>query len=150
MFQKKIFLTSKERKELLKNDSITIERKPYLTNTSKSSIIHGKGIKEFFNKIEYIWVYGDTDDYIEKMKNVGRRATDYPDNNGNTLNGEKWFEFNRNIDDFGQINIAQTNGRIHKIKFFIEDMFVKELRQNPNLKEYNQKIIEIKIQLLKK
>lgn len=144
----KIYLTKSEKKELLKSGTIVIERKPCLTNTSKSSIIHGIGIKEFFNKIEYIWVYGDTDDYIEKMKNVGRRKTDYPDNKGNVWNGSKWFEFNRSIDDFGQLNDIQTNGRVHKIQFFIQDMFVKELRQNPKFKEYNQKIIEIKIKLV--
>lgn len=144
----KIYLTTSEKKELLKSGNIVIERKPYLTNTSKSSIIHGIGIKEFFNKIEYMWVYGDTDDYIEKMKNVGRRKSDYPDNKGNIWNGAKWFEFNRSIDDFGQINDIQTNGKVHKIQFFIQDMFVKELRQNPKFKEYNQKIIEIKIKLV--
>ena len=59
----KLYLTKAEQKYLLANGTITIEREPVLTRTHKSSIIHGVGTKQIWNKVDRIWVYGDIKDY---------------------------------------------------------------------------------------
>lgn len=65
----KITLNKIEKKQIVENNSITIERACYFS-APKRSIIHGKGIGGIFDKVDYRWVYGDTADYIQKMVKV--------------------------------------------------------------------------------
>jgi hypothetical protein len=141
----RLYLTQKEKTKLSKEGVITIERNPYLSNTSKKNIIHGIGTQSVFDKIDYKWVYGDCDDYIDKMKNIGRRAVDYPDNKGNIWNGSKWWDCLGDSNEFGLKGNVITNGRLNKNSFVIEDIFISELKQNKKLDEYNQIVFSITI-----
>ncbi len=126
----KLTLTKLEKSELLKNDSITVERECYI-GAPKSSILHGKGIGSIFDKIDYCWVYGDTAAYIQKMMNVGRRQKDYLNNKVNTWSGSTWYEFpNKKEDEFGVIGTVFTSGRKDPLIFKIDDIFISELRKS--------------------
>lgn len=144
----RLYLTPLEKKNLKTFNSLTVERMPYLSNTHKKNIIHGIGTQTLFNKIEYHWVFGNCDEYIEKMKNVGRRVEDYPDNKGNIWNGSKWWNCFRDSNEFAKIGDIVTNGRKNIIRFKVEDIFISELRPHPELELYNQIIFKINITLV--
>jgi hypothetical protein len=144
----KLYLTKKEKNLLCKEGTITIERNPYLSNTSKRNIIHGVGTQHVFDKVDYRWVFGNCDDYVDKMKNIGIRAVDYPDNKGNRCNGSTWWEFLKDSNEFGLKGGVITNGRLNKISFIIEDIFISELRPNKKIELYNQIVFSITIKII--
>jgi hypothetical protein len=145
----KLYLTKAEQKDLLANGTITIEREPVLARTHKSSILHGIGTKQIWNKVDRIWVYGDTKDYYNQMENVGRRATDYPNNSKNVWSGDYWIECERDLNEYGQIGTEFTNGRKNIIRFKLNNMVISELRQDPDYENYNRITFKINIILVK-
>lgn len=145
----KLYLTKAEQKDLLANGTITIEREPVLTRTHKSSVIHGIGTQQLWNKVDRIWVYGDTKDYYNQMKNVGRRVTDYPDNAKNVWSGDYWIECERDLNEYGQIGTIFTNGRKNIISFKLNNMVISELRQDPDYENYNRITFKIIVELVK-
>lgn len=74
----KIYLSKLERKELLSVKTITVERKPYLSRVNYSSILYGVGTNHLWDKIDRVWVYGNTSSYIKDKCNVDRRKEYYP------------------------------------------------------------------------
>lgn len=134
----KIYLTQAEKKQLRSNGRIVINREPSPARTSKSSILNGIGTNEVWDKVDRVWIFGDTNDYITKMKNVGRRAVDYPNNGININSGGKWWELDRNINEFGNVGETQVNGRVSKIKFLIVNCFISELKPDKEDNKYNR------------
>lgn len=88
---KKLKLRKLELAEFEEEGRVVITR-PGQHPAAKGSIMHGTGNGYLFNKIEYHWVYGDIVDFINSKRNYGRRATDYPNNNGNIWNGGFWWD----------------------------------------------------------
>lgn len=134
----KIYLNSKEKSQLNKLGRIVVYREPYSARTSKSSILNGIGLNHIWDKIDRVWIFGDTKEYIDRMINVGRRAVDYPDNGRNTCNGAKWWNFDRSINEYGEIGSIYSNGRNHKITFSIINAFICELKPDKEDARYNR------------
>lgn len=143
----KLYLTNNEKKQLLLNETLEVERVCYIP-APKNSIIHGIGYGGIFDKVDYRWVYGNTADYIKKMKNAGRRKQDYPNNTKNINSGAHWYEFpNRVEDEFGLLGDRIKNGRTNVINFRIADIYISELRpQSKN--EYKQIVLKIKVVII--
>jgi len=114
----KLALTKVEKKNLILNKSIVIER--VLSNEPTSSIIFGIGTKTVWDKIDRVWVFGDAEGYVESKKNVGRRATDYPDNTTNSWNGSNWWECIRDLNPYSQPNENILSGRKNPLTFKIK------------------------------
>jgi hypothetical protein len=121
----KITLTSVEKNNLITNGELEIAR--IGRNHPKGSVLHGKGIGEVFDKVAYKWAFGDTEDYISKMMNVGRRGEDYKDNKQNSWNGGYWWKLQRVMDDFGTIGSTFVSGRKAPLKFRVDDIYISEL-----------------------
>ncbi len=134
----KIFLTGKEKSQLNNLGRIVVYREPFPARTSKSSIIYGTGCNNLWNKVDRIWVFGDTKGYIDKMQNTGRRSVDYPNNGVNINSGAKWWYFDRNINDYGVIGSTHTNGNIHKTTFQIINAFICDLKPDKEDDKYNR------------
>lgn len=142
----KIYLTKQEKKTLLSDGKLKIERIPYLS-CPNTSIVFGIGTKTIFDKIDYCWVYGDVDAYILSKKNVGRRAVDYKDNTPNTWNGSHWYNFlGADENKYGEIGTVFTNGKKHPIQFRLDNIFIKELRVREG-NPYSAKDIVLEISL---
>lgn len=145
----KLYLTKLEQKDLLANGTITIEREPELARTQKKHFIHGVGTQHIWDKVDRVWVYGDTKDYYKQMENVGRRAIDYPNNSKNVWSGDYWIECERDLNEYGQIGTIFTNGRKNIISFKLNNMVISELRQDPDFEQYNRIIFKIIVDLVK-
>src|SRR4051812_21200664 len=98
----KLFLSANKKALFNANNEVLIERILPIP-APRTSIVHGVGKNVLFDKIEYRWVYGDTADYKEKMKNVDRRADDYSNNCGNTWNGSYWWDCERDENPYNAI-----------------------------------------------
>jgi hypothetical protein len=110
----KIILSKEEKKQLLSENVITITR-PYWVHQPKGTFIHGKGSSKLWDKIDRNWVFGDTNDYIKVMTNVGRRSEpDYKDNN------TKWWECESFEAEMQPLTI-HSNGRINLVRFMVEE-----------------------------
>ena len=105
----KLSLTRIEKKNLITDKVITIERE--LSYQPKSSIIFGIGIKNVWDEVGWVWVFGDAEGYIESMRDVDRRAIDYPDNTINHLNGSNWWGYVRDINPYSKPNENIISGR---------------------------------------
>lgn len=144
----KLTLTHVEKRRLAELGSIQINRKCYIP-AAASSIVHGIGNKSMFDKIAYKWIYGDTDDYIEKMKSVGRRGTEYiygKTKDRNIVNGGCWYDFNKVIDEFGEIAKKITAGRKNKLSYKISSFTVSLIPKDNT--EYLDIVLNLNIVLI--
>ncbi len=126
----KLFLYGEEKTAFIANGKVTVERKTYLGAPQKS-IMHGTGSKSLFDKIAYRWVYGDTEDYIQKMKGEGRRGTEYiygRTGDRNIINGGCWYNFNEEINPYSSIGTQIITGFKNKLSYKIDSLLIKELR----------------------
>lgn len=144
----KLALTKSEKKDLIVNKSIVIERE--LRNEPNSSIIFGIGTKHVWDKIDRCWVFGDTEGYVESKKNVGRRAIDYPNNTGNNWNGNNWWECNFEMNPFGAVNESIVSGRKNPILFKIDKIYFDRFVENFHAESkrlYLRPVLKIEISL---
>lgn len=123
----KIFLSVNEKMLLKANNSIVIERKVHIPCPAKS-ILHGSGIGVLFDKIDYKWIYGDVEDYIIKMTNVGRRGIDYRDNAPNTCSGGRWWSCKGQEKPYGEIGATFSTGTKNVCRYKISEYKISELR----------------------
>jgi len=135
---KKIILTKEDIKNLMLNKTISIERED-VWNVPKSSIVYGVGCNGMFDKVDYRWVYGDTDQYITDKKNVGRRAEDYPNNEISSQSGCLWWDFNKHYSPFNKVGETVINGKKNPIKFKIENIIIDKLTDVECIDSYKQK-----------
>jgi len=119
-------ITPVEKKVLLSTGNVKVRMK-YAMPASKSSIIYGIGYKRLWDRIERIWVYGDTEKYKVDRMNVGRRSTDYPDNKASTLNGIFWWEEFNSTDTPKGLEI----GEIVKGGYKVENIQVVKIETYP-------------------
>ncbi len=144
----KLALTPIEKKKLISNKIITIERA--LNNEPNGSIIFGIGTKHLWDKVDRVWVFGDVESYIESMKNVGRRAWDYPDNTTNDQSGCCWWECVRDINPYSRPNQNIISGRTKPLTFKILtinfDRFINS-EIYPNGKSYLKPVLKIQLSL---
>jgi len=145
----KLTLTTFEKKKLTSNKSITIERE--LSNQPKCSIIFGVGTKQVWDKVDRVWAFGNAESYVESMVNVGRRATDYPNNTTSSLSGCNWWECIRDLNPYAQPNETIVSGRKNPILFKIDTInFDVNFRKSPTYsdgKSYLRPVLIIKISL---
>ena len=124
----KLTLSAKEKKLLLANYSIEIERIVDVPAPSQS-IVHGIGDEHLWDKIDRRWVYGNVQDYIRTMKDIGRRGTEY-------RNSSEWYECQRCLNEFGELNTKIVNGRSNIIEFNIVERHI-DLRPKENTDYFN-------------
>ncbi len=120
----KLNLTKKERTELEKKGKITVERS--FGHIPLSSVHYGTGKKSIFDKVDYVWIYGDTESYKKDYMNVGRRKTDYPDNNRNVWSGGYFWDCESDINSYN-IDKPVTNGIKNPITFKIVNVVLDRL-----------------------
>jgi len=133
----KLYLTPTEKKNLRENKDIEgyTERKYYLP-AAVGSILHGIGTGRLFDKIGYYWVYGDIQNYVNKMNKVDRRA-EYQRSMEPTVDvynlkynsTQYWFDCVGTDNEWGNTGDYVTNGRVNKLNFKITNVFISELRQ---------------------
>ncbi len=119
----KLNLTKEERKALIAKGTIMIEREQK-TGVPTSSIAYGLGNTYLWDKVDRVWVYGDTDSYKADMMNIGRRRTDYPNNGKNINSGNCWWECEKAITDLDNTDKPMTNGIKNPLTFQIRDMLM--------------------------
>lgn len=137
----KIKLTQAENKLLLNNRLLVIEREPKIARTNKSSFVHGIGTNHLWDKVNRVWVYGNTKEYINSKMNVGRRAEDYPDNNRNVWSGSYWWECERDLFEHTEISAKNT------VDFIIKDVIIT-LREDKESSLYNRVTFLITLSLV--
>lgn len=143
----KLFLTDLEKKEIQTKGSIVIERT--LNNEPSSSIIYGHGHKHVWDKVDRVWVFGDTEKYIKDKKNVGRRKEDYPNNTRNHWNGAHWWECERTMNPYGELKTPIVSGIKNKFKFQIDTVVVDRFETNTKFKEgYLNPVLKLKLKLV--
>jgi len=146
----KLSLTAPEKKKLIEKKSIEIERE--LSNQPNSSIIFGVGTKQVWDKVDRVWAFGDAESYVESMKNVGRRATDYKDNTINNQSGCNWWECIRDLNPYNKPNEPIVSGLKYPIIFQIDTInFDANFKKSPVYKDgkfYLRPVLKIKISLV--
>lgn len=135
----KIFLTKEEKESLAAKGSEIIERSIRIP-VPEGTIIYRTGNSYLWDKIDRVWVYGNTERYIKDKKNVGRRKTDYKNNTQNIWSGGMWWDCYRQIDEWGTIGKMMQSGIKDPLFFQITEL-------NANRIENNQVICKIKIKV---
>jgi hypothetical protein len=124
----KLNLLKKERIELETKGTITVERENYM-NVPLCSVHYGTGRKQLWDKVDRVWIYGDTDQYIKDYMNVGRRKKDYPDNTKNVWSGGYWWDCHRELSDYDNTDKPMTNGIKNPITFKITNIVLDRLAE---------------------
>lgn len=138
----KLSLTPDEKKNLIAKGKLTIERQ--LRRVPPSTIIYGKGTKTIFDKVDYLWIVGDTDKYIKNKKNVGRRKVDYPNNTRNVWSGSNWWDCEKELNIYA-IDKPIVNGTKHKLTFVVVSHVVDRLSNDD---VYLAPVLKYKIKLV--
>lgn len=114
----KLHLNVNEKALLTANGQVVCVRESSM-NEPLSSIIYGEGNGKLFDKVDYKWVFGDVDKYIEDKKNVDRRAEDYPDNSRNVWSGSYWWDCKGEYNDYWEAGKEHRSGTRNLIKYQI-------------------------------
>lgn len=133
-----LYLDNSEKERLLLTKNISIDR-ICLISAPSSSTVHGIGNRSLFDKIAYKWIYGDTRDYIDKMRFVGVRGTEYiygKSKDRNIYNGGCWYDHEAAISEFGSVGDSIKNGRKNIIRYTIKSIVVS-LKPKPSSKYLN-------------